>query len=175
MFRESGWWVVAMCVATAGVVVWGTQYGKDKPVEVDVLHGEQVSDVAPDGGPVLAKKVNRIGPEASKVIRVLNDDTRQWSGGGDYLHMTEGEFGKDFKIAMTAGRNGTFWEPVHGVKLYVTVPAKGWPNGCPVHRDFSEADVRAVSEALDRRLKKLDEQNKVRQAADRRKALEGLK
>lgn len=43
------------------------------------------------------------------------------------------------------------------------------------HLDFSPEDMRAVAEALDRRLTKIQAEADDKRARDRRKALEGLK
>lgn len=173
-----GWWACGGLMLAVGFGLMANHVVRDRSsqtvyVEAD---GSPVSIPPPPSDETTPPiRYVRISEGAAKVIRVLDDDSRRFSGGKDWLHVTEGEQGKDFRFVMSAGRNDKFWGPIHGTDLYVTVPAKGWPNDCPVHRDFTEADVGAVMDALDRRLKKLDAKNETDQKAERRKALEGLR
>lgn len=113
-----------------------------------------------------------VGPDAAKIVHILEDDSRDWSGTSD-VYLSEGT-GNERHTVMEVCR--CKFETVHGSKLKVIVwRGKNLSDPITLEPSFTREGVRAVESALDRRAAKTKAVWDTKMAAERRKAIDGLK
>jgi hypothetical protein len=170
--KEHGWWMVGGVLLAFAFGVMANKFGGKQP-EVVYVEADGTPVSSPEGPPQVMPsksaprvKYVQISEGAAKVVRILNDDSRDWKGYGD-LRLVNAAGEETFSAFRCS------FKTVHNFDLRVLVGVG--KDRQIVETLFSETDMQAVYQAFETRVKKVQAVQDAKRDADRRKALEGLK